>query len=101
MPRFYIPPHAWNPDRLALDDGEARHALQVLRMKAGDRATVFNGQGQEATVEFASVEKGSVTLRKIQVSKTAPVACEAFGSASLTLPVGKVLMWQKYFSILQ
>lgn len=87
MPRFYIPPHAWNPDRLALDDGEARHALQVLRMKAGDRATVFNGQGQEATVEFASVEKGSVTLRKIQASKTAPLACEiTLGQA---VPKGK------------
>ena len=87
MARFYIPPHAWNPDKLTLDDGETRHALQVLRMKAGDRATVFNGQGVEATVEFAQVEKGRVTLRKIQVSKTAPLACEiTLGQA---VPKGK------------
>ncbi|MGB8166963.1 MAG: 16S rRNA (uracil(1498)-N(3))-methyltransferase [Chthoniobacteraceae bacterium] len=87
MARFYIPPHAWNPDKFALDDAETRHALQVLRMKAGDRATVFNGQGMEATVEFERVDKGSVTLRKIQVSKTAPLACEiTLGQA---VPKGK------------
>ena len=31
MSRFYIPPHAWNPDKLALDDAETHHALGVLR----------------------------------------------------------------------
>jgi 16S rRNA (uracil1498-N3)-methyltransferase len=87
MPRFYIPPHSWNPDKLALDDGETRHALQVLRMKAGDRATVFNGQGVEATVELTRAEKGEVTLRTIQVAKTPPLACEiTLGQA---VPKGK------------
>ena len=87
MARFYIPPHAWNPDKLALDDAEARHAVQVLRMKAGDRATVFNGQGVEATVEFAKVEKGRVTLRKIQVAKTLPLMCEL--TLAQAVPKGK------------
>ncbi len=87
MPRFYIPPHAWNPDQLALDPGETHHALDVLRMKLGDRATVFNGAGAEATVEFSKVEKGSVELRKIQVSKTPPLRCEiTLGQA---VPKGK------------
>ena len=87
MPRFYIPPHAWNPDQLALDPGEAHHALDVLRMKAGDRATVFNGLGAEATVEFASVEKGKIALRKISASKSAPLACKlTLGQA---IPKGK------------
>ncbi len=87
MPRFFIPPHAWNPDRLALDPAETHHALDVLRMKSGDRATLFNGAGAEATVEFAKVEKGSVELRKIQVSKTPPLRCEiTLGQA---IPKGK------------
>ncbi len=87
MPRFYIPPHAWQPDQLALDPGETHHALDVLRMKAGDRATVFNGQGAEATVEFAQVDKGKIALRKISVSKTAPLACAlTLGQA---IPKGK------------
>ena len=87
MPRFYIPPHAWNPEKLALDDGETHHALGVLRMKAGERATVFNGQGAEATVELASVEKGRVVLRKISTGKSAPLGCEiVLGQA---IPKGK------------
>lgn len=87
MPRFYIPPHLWNPDQLALDQGEAHHALDVLRMKAGDRATVFNGQGAEATVEFASVEKGKIALRKISANKSAPLTCAlTLGQA---IPKGK------------
>ena len=87
MPRFYIPPHAWNSDRLALDDGETHHALSVLRMKSGERATVFNGQGAEAEVELESVEKGRVVLKKISVGKSAPLACEiVLGQA---IPKGK------------
>lgn len=87
MARFYIPPHAWNIDRLALDQAEAHHATQVLRMKAGDRATVFNGQGTEAMVEFATVEKNAVTLRKLQAAKTAPLACEL--TLAQAVPKGK------------
>lgn len=87
MPRFYIPPHAWNPDKLALDGGETHHALEVLRMKAGDRATVFNGQGAEATVEFAAVDKGKIALKKIAAGKSAPLACAlTLGQA---IPKGK------------
>ena len=87
MPRFYIPPHSWNPDKLALDAGETHHALDVLRMKAGDRATVFNGQGAEATVEFSAVEKGKIALKKISAAKSSPLPCEVIlGQA---IPKGK------------
>ncbi len=87
MPRFYIPPHSWNPDKLALDAAETHHALDVLRMKAGDRATVFNGKGAEATVEFATVEKGSIALKKIAAGKSAPLGCQlTLGQA---IPKGK------------
>jgi 16S rRNA (uracil1498-N3)-methyltransferase len=87
VPRFYIPPTAWNPDKLALDPAETHHALDVLRMKAGDRATLFNGQGAEATVEFAAVEKGRIDLKKISVAKSPPLACHlTLGQA---IPKGK------------
>ena len=87
MPRFYIPPHAWKPDQLSLDQGETHHALDVLRMKAGDKATVFNGQGAEAMVEIAKVDKGRIALKKISVSKTEPLACAiVLGQA---IPKGK------------
>lgn len=73
--RFYIPPHAWTPDRLALDPGEAHHAIDVLRMKKGDRATVFNGEGGEATVEIVEATGGRVSFRTLQQTKSAPLAC--------------------------
>lgn len=87
MPRFYIPPQTWNPDKLSLDAGETHHALEVLRMKAGDRATVFNGEGAEATVEIAAVEKGAVTLKKIAVGKSRPLTCSL--TLAQAIPKGK------------
>jgi 16S rRNA (uracil1498-N3)-methyltransferase len=87
MPRFYISPHAWNLDTLALDAPETHHALDVLRMKTGDRATVFNGRGAEATVEFAAVDKGRIMLKKITAAKSEPLTCSiTLGQA---IPKGK------------
>ena len=87
MPRFYIAPHAWNPDRLALDAAEAHHAADVLRMKAGDRATVFNGEGAEAEVEIAQVSRHQVDLRRIGVHKTPPLGCRI--TLAQAVPKGK------------
>ncbi len=87
MVRFFIPPHAWNPDHPALDDAESHHALHVLRMKAGDRATVFNGEGVEATVEVASVARDRLTLRRIQVTKSPPLRCAI--TLAQAVPKGK------------
>ena len=87
MPRFYIAPHAWNPDRLTLDAAEAHHAADVLRMKAGDRATVFNGEGSEAEVEIVKLSRQQVDLRRIALQKTAPLPCQiTLGQA---VPKGK------------
>lgn len=87
MPRFFIAPEDWNPDQLVLDEDEAHHALDVLRMKAGDRAVVFNGRGAEATVEFAGVQKHHVELRAIQHAKTAPLPCRI--TLAQAIPKGK------------
>jgi len=70
MPRFYIPPANWNPDRLALEADEAHHCLDVLRMKSGERATVFDGQGHEAMVEIGATKKDRVELKTLQQAKT-------------------------------
>ncbi len=87
MPRFYIPPHAWNPDRLALGAGEMHHALDVLRLKAGDRATVFNGEGAEAEVEFGEKKGGALPLRRLTLQKTEPLACRI--TLAQAVPKGK------------
>lgn len=87
MPRFYVAPHLWNPDRLALDSAEAHHAVDVLRMKAGDRATLFNGEGAEAEVEIVKAARQGVEVRRIGLHKTPPLGCRiTLGQA---VPKGK------------
>jgi 16S rRNA (uracil1498-N3)-methyltransferase len=47
MHRFYIAPENWDPLGLALRGSEAHHARNVLRMQAGDKLVLFNGEGRE------------------------------------------------------
>ncbi len=76
MHRFYIAPSTWNPAALQLDEAEAHHALSVLRLKAGDRVVVFDGRGQEATVEIAAGgSKKSLPLRVVHAARTPPLPC--------------------------
>ncbi len=85
--RFYIPPAAWSADRLALDAAESHHAADVLRLKAGDRVTAFNGLGTEAVAEIAQIGRHGAELRVLQVSKSPPLRCEiTLGQA---VPKGK------------
>ena len=87
MPRFYIPPARWNLDRLVLDEDETHHATDVLRMKAGDHATVFNGEGAQAGVELVSIGKRAIELKPLPPSQSAPPACRiTLGQA---IPKGK------------
>src|SRR2546423_72925 len=87
MHRFYIPPENWNPDALRLIDGEAHHARDVLRMKRGDRAVLFNGQGREITAEIIDLAKDEIRLRKLHEGETRPLRCRiTLGQA---IPKGK------------
>lgn len=47
--RFYAPPSAFNTDSASvhLQSEEARHLVGVLRLKPGDEAFVFDGEGRE------------------------------------------------------
>jgi 16S rRNA (uracil1498-N3)-methyltransferase len=75
MHRFYIAPAAWNQESLQLDEAEAHHALNVLRLKAGDRIVVFDGRGREATVEVGEGSRKSLPLRVVHAAKTPPLPC--------------------------
>ena len=87
MHRFYIAPENWNPDALMLRDAEAHHARDVLRMKRGDRAVVFDGCGREITAEIVDLAKDGVCLRKLHEGETAPLGCRiTLGQA---IPKGK------------
>ncbi len=87
MHRFYITPEIWNPDALALTGSELHHARDVLRIKPGDKAVLFNGQGREVTAEVVDVGRDEIRLRKLHEATTAPLSCRiVLGQA---IPKGK------------
>jgi 16S rRNA (uracil1498-N3)-methyltransferase len=45
--RFYAPPVAFTSDEVLLSEEESRHLRDVLRLRAGDEAHVFDGEGRE------------------------------------------------------
>jgi len=87
MHRFYIAPENWDPKGLALRDSEAHHARNVLRMQAGDKLVLFNGEGRELTAEITNVADHEIRLRKLHESETPPLRCRiVLGQA---IPKGK------------
>ena len=61
MARFFLSPDAWGAQALLSGD-EAKHAAQVLRLRAGDRITVFDGRGRSAGAEIVDVSKSELRL---------------------------------------
>ena len=47
MPRFYTSEENVKGDLIHIDGQEARHILNVMRMKEGDKVVVFDGTGSE------------------------------------------------------
>src|SRR6202163_2014621 len=87
MHRFYIALGNWNPDALSLSSAEAHHARDVLRMKRGDRAVLFNGRGREITAEVVDLARDEIRLRKLHETETPPLRCRiTLGQA---IPKGK------------
>ena len=87
MHRFYVAPEHWDPRGLALRGSEVHHARNVLRMQAGDKLVLFNGQGRELTAEIVTIADAEIRLRKLHESETAPLRCRiVLGQA---IPKGK------------
>lgn len=87
MHRFYIAPEHWNPDDLVLTGGEAHHARDVLRLKRGDKAVLFNGHGREITAELIDSSPNELRFRKLTQTEAPPLRCRiTLGQA---IPKGK------------
>jgi 16S rRNA (uracil1498-N3)-methyltransferase len=87
MNRFFLSPSEWNSASPALDGSESHHAIDVLRLGAGDRVVVFDGEGSEATAQIVAVEGKSVHLKMLQKSKSQPLACSL--TLAQAVPKGK------------
>jgi len=64
LPRFYAPDLDVQAERVNLPRDEARHLTRVLRLRAGDEVSVFDGRGIEfrARVEIAARDAVSLAL---------------------------------------
>lgn len=60
VPRFYCPMALGVGETVDLPDAAAHHAARVLRLRNGDRLTLFNGYGGEYAAVIASVARDQV-----------------------------------------
>ncbi len=79
-PWFYAP--QLQPGQLELDPSEARHALQVLRLRAGVTITLFDGTGRTARAVLAEAtlargKRPPLLLAMVDTVETAPPPARA------------------------
>jgi 16S rRNA (uracil1498-N3)-methyltransferase len=73
MRRFYAPPEQIDGLSIKLSTEETRHLRDVLRLGAGERVQVFNGEGKEFIAEIISVGKRESVLETLEeVTPPAP-----------------------------
>src|SRR5437667_4094092 len=99
MHRFHISPENWSPDALRLSGAEAHHAGDVLRMKRGDRAVLFNGRGREITDEIVDLSGDEVHFRRLQETETPPFRCRITLGQAVAKGKNMDLIVQKAFEI--
>ena len=72
LPRFHCSPIDPQPGTTAiLRDAEARHARQILRLRPGDRAELFDGAGIEVIAEVVGSEGQTLVLRVLEARTAA------------------------------
>ena len=89
MPRFLLPPAAWDAPVPALAGDEAKHLAQVLRGRPGDTVGVFDGNGRRAEAEVLEVARDHVSLRLGKVESPTPPAPRI--TLAQAIPKGKTM----------
>ena len=66
--RFYAPRISFSPDRtsVTLSADETRHLRDVLRLRTGDEAYVFDGEGKEFCAVVTETARAAATLRLVK-----------------------------------
>ena len=99
MRRFFAPPEHFNSETVTLSGEETRHLRDVLRLKAGDEARVFDGDGGEFLCVITEVRKSAAILRvRDRIEPSAPesvldltLAASAYKNDKLDLVVQKAV----------
>jgi 16S rRNA (uracil1498-N3)-methyltransferase len=89
MHRFYLPPEQCRGQTLLLTQGEARHAVQVLRLRRGERVIVLDGAGLEFLCQTLELERGKVTLAILERQTLPPPTCQI--TLLQALPKGQII----------
>jgi 16S rRNA (uracil1498-N3)-methyltransferase len=88
MARFFLSPEAWGAQARLTGD-EAKHAGQVLRLRTGDRITVFDGRGRSAVAEVGDVSKAEIGLTIGEIVQRPPLRPEI--CLAQAVPKGKTM----------
>jgi 16S rRNA (uracil1498-N3)-methyltransferase len=83
--RFLLAPSAWSSG--VLEGDEARHLAQVLRIRAGEGITVFDGGGRRAPARVLAVSRDRVELELGEV--VPPVPATPAITLAQAVPKGK------------
>jgi 16S rRNA (uracil1498-N3)-methyltransferase len=96
--RFYAPPIAFSHDgqSATLSADETRHLRVVLRLRVGDEAYVFDGEGREFRGSVSNGDRSSAILRIIEQAQ--PLSPES--PLNLTLAVA-LLKGEKFDVVVQ
>ena len=78
-----------------LSPEESHHASDVLRLRSGDSAAVFDGKGSEARVRLTGIAPEAVSYQILSTSKTPPPACRIRLGQAMIKPAGMELLVQK------
>ncbi len=89
MHRFYLPPESCRGDLLRLEGREAHHALQVLRLKRGERITVLDGAGGEFLCDVSEATKNFLTMTVKEKKSAPPPDCAI--TLLVGIPKGKII----------
>jgi 16S rRNA (uracil1498-N3)-methyltransferase len=89
--RFYNP----NLSSGKLSPEESHHAADVLRLRSGDSAAIFDGKGTEARVRLTQVSAEEVSYETLSTARTLPPTCRIRFGQALIKPVGMDLLIQK------
>ena len=73
MHRFYVEPGQSGKEMIELSEREVHHALNVLRLKEGERVVGLDGEGAELSCTVAKLGKKGVTLRVYQRNAIPPL----------------------------
>lgn len=89
MHRFYVDPSQSGNDLIELNEREAHHGANVLRLKEGERVVVLDGQGSELGCTIEKVSKRGVTLSVYQRNSVASLPYQL--TLVQAIPKGKTM----------